>query len=135
MGEPSLSCEAPSADTYRLTLIPAWGAAETIRITTTVPEAFGTVSHSTTMQGPTTQTTRAIDRDDAVGKLSVALRSADFWTSPTAEEEVLCADGTWWVLEGRSGATYHVVHRACPARGSFRDLGLAILRMAGEDPM
>jgi hypothetical protein len=135
MGEPSLSCEPASADTYRLVLIPAWGGAKAVRITTTLPEAFLTVAHSSPEQGPPTRMTRSLNRADAVEEISRALRNAEFWTLPTAEEDYLCRDGVMWILEGRSAAAYHVVYRACPESGSFRDLGLPMLRMAGAEPM
>ena len=42
-------------------------------------------------------------------------------------------DGAMGILEGRSWAAYHVVDRWSPAKGEFRDMCLAMLRLAGLD--
>jgi hypothetical protein len=132
MAEPSLSCEPPSADTFRLLLVPAWGAPKAIRITQTRPESFLTVTRGKS----STQVTTAMSPTGDMQRLSEAIARAGFWTMPTFDDATeRCRDGTLWLLEGRSRNAYHVVLRGCPTSGPFKDVGLMLLRLAKEAPM
>jgi hypothetical protein len=51
------------------------------------------------------------------------------------EGEVEGEDGANWVLEGRRGNAYHVVHRWSADDGPFREACLTLLRVAGLVPV
>jgi hypothetical protein len=63
-------------------------------------------------------------------RLMSALTRSNFWGMPSPSDGPI-PDGSEWVIEGRSGAAYHVVSRCSPRPGPFRDLGLLFMELAG----
>ena len=66
------------------------------------------------------------------------LDETSFWTLPTGDarfernekgEELICLDGTSWILEGVRGAKYHVVDRYCPEPKGVREAGLYMVKL------
>jgi hypothetical protein len=67
--------------------------------------------------------------------LTDAIERLGFWRLPTAAAEDRGGlDGSQWIIEGRTGATYHVVDRWSSRSGSYRDVGLLFLETAGLKP-
>lgn len=54
-----------------------------------------------------------------------------FWTVPTTTNGPIAMDGAWWVLEGVQQGYYHVATRQSPDSGSYRELGLYMLKLSG----
>jgi hypothetical protein len=59
-----------------------------------------------------------------------ALARTEFWVTPSYGR-ISGPDGARWILEGRSGALYHVVDRHSPGSGAFRDACLLFLKLGG----
>jgi hypothetical protein len=134
MGEPSFICEAPSADTYRLLMLPTWGAPVGVRVTLLSTTADVVVKRLSGNGGYDPGTllaakTSSLSVDDAARFRNTVADSA-FWSIPTNDLDNLLRvrDGTEWVMEGRSGNRYHVVFRGSPEAGKFRELCLLLLR-------
>ena len=139
MDEPSLTCETPSADTYRLLSLPTWGPPIAIRVMLASPTARVEVRRLSGSGGydPGTlfaNSTKSLSTTD-VDRLKNAIAHSAFWSTPTydADDMLRVRDGTEWVLEGRSGNRYHVVFRGLPEPSKFRELCLLVLRLSGEE--
>jgi hypothetical protein len=52
------------------------------------------------------------------------IEAKGFWRLPPQEDPVSGPDGARWILEGRTGGQYHVVHRWTPKSGAVRMLCL-----------
>lgn len=137
MVEPSLTCKAPSADTYRLLMLPTWGAPVAVRVTLTSTTAEVAAKRLSGNGGydPGTllgDTTSSLSPTDAA-RFKSAVADSAFWSTPTSDLDNLLRvrDGTAWVIEGRSGDRYHVVFRGSPEAGKFDQLCLVLLRMTG----
>ena len=139
MGEPSLTCEAPSADTYRLLMLPTWGAPVGVRVTLLSTTADVVVKRLSGNGGYDPGTllaakTSSLSVDDAARFRNTVADSA-FWSIPTNDLDNLLRvrDGTEWVMEGRSGNRYHVAFRGSPGAGKFREFCLLLLRLTGVE--
>jgi hypothetical protein len=138
MGEPSLSCAQPIAETYRLLLLPTWGAPVAARLQMSsvgaviiAKELNGLGGYDPgTLSARTTKSVLASDRR----KFAAAIAAAEFWRTPTMDYHRQVYDGTEWILEGRTGNRHHVVRRTSPETGAFRDLCLLVIRLAGVKP-
>jgi hypothetical protein len=135
MGEPSLSCNLPTVDTYRLLVLPTWGPPLAIRIGMAPPNPSVTVTELNGKGGydPGTIARRATSTISEPQRQSFvdALAKADFWAAATIDYDRRGVDGTEWILEGRAGETYHVVHRWSPDTGTFHDLCMVTMDVAG----
>ena len=136
MDEPSLTCEAPSADTYRLLSLPTWGPPIAIRVILASTAARVEVRRLSGSGGydPGTlvvASTKLLSTTD-VGRFKNAIAHSTFWSMPTSDvDDILrMRDGTEWILEGRSGNRYHVAFRALPEPSKFRELCLLVLRLS-----
>jgi hypothetical protein len=133
--EPSLSCGMGAPQRLRFLSIPTFDPASFVRVELT-PD--GGVVWSGTLSGSggydPGQLVRSAQRKLLAAEsreLSAAIAKAGFWTTPADDSEHDGFDGTQWVLEGRRGADYHVVHRWSPTRGAFRDLCRDFARLGG----
>ena len=61
------------------------------------------------------------------------VQALDYWNLPTREEKkgTIGVDGAQWILEGVQNGKYKVVDRWSPRSGPVRDLGLAMVHLAG----
>lgn len=122
MGESPLipPATASAAGTYRLTVIPTWGAPFVVRLaiatdgsgTLTKKAARSQVDAATL----TIDTTQYISSGD-VGTFDSFLSKADFWSIPTIlmssnpRMATQVMGGVVWILEGAKPGAYHVVTR------------------------
>jgi hypothetical protein len=125
MQEPSLSCGSSRNQTFRFVLIPTFQAPAYVRVQLS---SRGGVVWSGVLSGAggydpgqVMHSTQRALLDAERHDLLQAITRANFWQAPT-NEPTDGFDGTQWVLEGRSGAVYHVVQRWMPGAGPFRDL-------------
>lgn len=137
MGEPSLSCGAGANDAYRVTRLEHTGVPVTVRIART---ASGIQVSSTKLEAPTWNLPPGDIVDQRHFETSIAawdfvaaaLERADFWRLPTSQHRgAPDGPGTAWIIEARRGQSYHVVVKASPPKGAFRDLGVLILSVGG----
>jgi hypothetical protein len=133
VAEPSLSCgKRPSRD-YRFLWIGSF--AEPVVIRATVP-ADRDQAASVLLDGVGYDAARLTQRRLSAltlvdqRRLMAAFSRCEFWNMPAPSDGPI-PDGSTWVIEGRSGAVYHVVSRVSPRPGPFRDLGLLFMELAG----
>ena len=67
---------------------------------------------------------------DAWDRLAAMRRDA-FWGQPSSDPAEMGDDGAMWILEGSSWGEYHIVERWTPTEGAFREMGIAMLELAG----
>ena len=56
-----------------------------------------------------------------------------FWALPTQDPSASGLDGAQWIFEGIKDGRYHTVDRWTPKSGSFRELMLRLVTLAGEN--
>jgi hypothetical protein len=61
------------------------------------------------------------------------LNQANFWSTPSIDEDVGGYDGSQWILEGVRGDRYHVVDRWTPHEGAYYQACLYLLTLSGRD--
>jgi hypothetical protein len=134
MGEPSLSCGAPTVvESYRFLWLRTFHQPIAIRITHTGKQyqLDGVVLNGAGGYAPgrvlrrTRRTLSLTQWEQAIS----ALEAIEFWTMPTANNEILALDGAQWIIEGRSDH-YHMVDRWGGADGLQR-VGLIFLNLSG----
>lgn len=113
VGEPSLSCQRPTAASYRLSRLYPSGYITTVRVDAhdVTVKSFG--RHSVTeiphlqivARRPVFTAERRLIADE--------LRTSEFWSVPAADyiEQVSVRDSVQWVIEVRDAERYHVVTR------------------------
>ena len=71
---------------------------------------------------------------DAAGALQRLLEpGSSFWTLPSEDKERFGFDGSQWIVEARSGDSYHYVDRWTPDKGPVRDIGLMFMKLSGKE--
>jgi hypothetical protein len=137
MKEPSLSCGvAPGTEAYRSTWLRTFHHPIAVRISWS--EERGELT-SVELDGAGGYEPGSIlktgHRPLPKGEWSVLKASVErlkFWAMPTRlSADLSGADGAQWIIEGRRGDEYHIVDRWSPKTGSYRDVGLQFLRLAG----
>lgn len=133
LNEPSLSCGADPAETYRLIWLHSLAHPVVIRITRTGEEAeLDAFQLSGVGAGdPGVLLYRAQRRLSAVdwGRLRTALEQSHFWSLDTSGN-MYGVHGEQWIVEGRRNGSYHIVDRWSPPRGTYRDLGVVFFDLA-----
>jgi hypothetical protein len=75
---------------------------------------------------------------ESVSHFLALLDKAEFWDSPTEEQEnadVVSLDGAQWILEGAKDGRYHVLDRWSPENGPYREAALFLALTLGRlDP-
>jgi hypothetical protein len=137
MSEPSLSCQQPPGDVYRFLWLRTWGAPIAVRIertadiaTLTAVQLDGSGGYHPGQVARNVQRTLTSTEWTAIKQ---ALSAAAFWTMPSRFTEEK-HDGARWIVEGRSGARYHLTDRWSPETGAYRELCLLLVRLAGLMP-
>jgi len=133
MSEPSLSCGDGHGDSYRFLWLRTFHAPIAVRVDRTPEKATLSAVQLSGAGGydpgsVVDRTTRELSAQD-VDTLRGAIGKADFWQLPSREPS-MGADGAQWIIEGRSGAQYHVVDRWSPKAGPFQDLAMRFLSLA-----
>lgn len=122
MGEPTLSCASSHTEEYRFLVVPTFGSPLSIRANVVSGRAAIFVRRLSGSGGydPGRLAIAATRRLLRVERLDVAsaVQQAGFWSLATHDPERMGVDGTMWVLEGRSGSRYHVVHRWSAIEGA-----------------
>lgn len=133
MAEPSLSCGAPEAESYRFLWLRSFHAPIAVRLTAegdaarlTSVELSGAGGYEPGVVADRTE--RLLSREEWA-QARDAVSVADFWATPSWNKS-LGPDGSQWVIEGRVHGKYHVVDRWSPRNGPVRELGLVFLRLA-----
>lgn len=67
---------------------------------------------------------------DQVDKFEGLISAAEFWASPTVDQNRRGTDGAQWILEGVEDEKYHVVDRWTPKDGTFRKACLYLLGLS-----
>lgn len=133
MREPSLSCGETQGEVYRLLRLAPTGAPIAVRATRSSASAELSVIEleTPTWKGPgrITKDTKARLTDGQWRNIMTSVEASQFWNLETYERRDL-DDGSAWILEGRRGSAYHVVERTSPQGGPFKDVCLALLRLA-----
>jgi hypothetical protein len=136
MKEPSLSCGDAESETYRFTWLRTFDHPVAVRISW-ADEGAELISVELDGAGGYApgnvlkSARRALTGTDWRG-LKASFEGLKFWTMPTQlSADTDGADGAQWILEGRRGDDYHVVERWSPEAGSYREVGLQFLRLAG----
>jgi hypothetical protein len=133
LAEPSLSCGKRASRDYRFLWIGSF--AEPVMIRVTVPTDRDQAA-SVLLDGVGYDAARLTQRRLSAlsvvdqRRLMAAFSRSDFWNMSSPSDGP-APDGSTWVIEGRSGAVYHVVSRWSPRPGPFRDLGLLFMELAG----
>jgi hypothetical protein len=137
MSEPSLSCREPPGEEYRFLWLRTWGRPIAVRVAGSTKSANIVAVELDGAGGYQPGTTsRRIERkltDGEWTEVKDRLKTIDFWNAPIQIPDIVI-DGAQWVLEGRMGAQYHVVDRASPKTGAYREFCLSLLKMAGLLP-
>lgn len=137
MKEPSLSCGAsPGTEAYRFTWLRTFHHPIAVRITwseeggeLTSVELDGAGGYE---PGSILKTARRPLPEGEWSVLKASVERLRFWAMPTRPSaDPSGADGAQWITEGRRGDEYHIVDRWSPKTGSYRDMGLQFLRLAG----
>lgn len=131
MSEPSLSCATPARESYRLLVLPTWGAPLAIRIEGTALVFVLLDGQAGYGPGVVAQRSTRRLRGAEQRAFAAALARADFWTTPPNNFDDMGFDGTTWVFEGRAGGRYRVVQRWQPHAGGFWELARLTVRLAG----
>jgi hypothetical protein len=72
-------------------------------------------------------------------RFKLLLEKASFWTLTSEEKDpepnekgevTVCLDGVDWFLEGSVQDKYHVVDRYCPEEGTFKAVGMYVIKLA-----
>lgn len=119
---------------YRITVLPAFSAPESVALTIS-PNGFGQVRFRVTdihRDGLMTDRTNAITPQQ-VATFRANVTQAQFWDTSTEPPPSLVfgMDGAEWILEGVEDGKYHIVDRWCPSRTPFGKLGLDLFDLAG----
>jgi hypothetical protein len=127
LGEPSLSCGAGAAETYRFIWLHQFAQPVVIRVSRRgsriEADAFQLSGEGGADPGWLSyQAHRQLSATDWTA-LQARLRDAHFWSLPTSGN-LYAAHGEQWILEGRRDGSYHVVDRWTPAAGAYRELGV-----------
>jgi hypothetical protein len=135
MEEPSLSCDGVGVEGYRLLVVPTWGPALAIRIGALRARTRLSVALLNGQGGYDQGHLERLSSRELFAaerrKIVRAIHDAGFWNMPTVDYERRGFDGTEYILEGRSGDRYRVVHRWSPESGTFHDLCRSFMRVAG----
>jgi hypothetical protein len=138
MKEPSLSCGQVGGESYRLLVLPTWAPPVAVRVMLKETRATLTVAMLSGAGGYDPGRLRVKVRRQLFTaehrELRLALSALRLWSTPTRDDERFGADGTRWILEGRSAQAYHVVDRWFPEAGPFRDVADLLTRLAGLRP-
>jgi hypothetical protein len=135
MGEAPLSCGDAPKEVYRLLRLERNGAPLAVRVS----DSGATKSiTSIELQAPMWKGPGLIIRQ-AAGPLpaeqwkvvSAAVRASGFWAMSSFERWD-GDDGSPWLLEGRRGTGYHVVDRASPQKGPFRELCDVLIKLSNN---
>jgi hypothetical protein len=129
VSEPTLSCAGFEGEGYRFYWSGSFGGSGFIRVSISASRALGTIIVQNSIQ-PTKRTLS----EEEQGALSMAIVRADFWQLSTRGRHSPYPDGSSWVIEGRRGGVYQVVHRWDPRSGPVRELGEHFRRLARLPP-
>jgi hypothetical protein len=134
MSEPSLSCDPPRGATYRFLLLRSFDTPIFVRVEA---QKDGAILWAGVMgyMDKADKVVRSVRRNLSQAEWSQVTRGLDavgFWNLPTWVINY-GRDGERWIIEGRDGSRYHVVDRWSPRAGPYRDIGLALLKLAGLD--
>jgi hypothetical protein len=79
----------------------------------------------------TIMTTQIVEvSKDQVNQFEGFIGAADFWASPTPNQNLTGRDGAQWILEGVKEQKYHVVDRWTPKDGAYREACLYLLGLS-----
>jgi hypothetical protein len=134
MNEPSLSCGGSSSQQYRFLMVPSWGRPTAVRVAisgsaATIDVVALSVANNREVGPIAVAKERALSSQETASLLDI-LEQAHFWSTATRDER-LGTDGSRWVVEGRLGATYHVVDRWSPDQGPFHRLCSTFAHLGG----
>jgi len=118
--------------TYRITVLPAFRARESVTLTV-MPDETGQIkfrtsdahSHRLNVDSP-----HAISPQQ-VADFTAALNRIQFWQLPT-EVPPRGFDGAEWILEGVQDGRYHLAHRWCPGKTPFGEAARDLFILVGH---
>jgi len=118
--------------TYRITVLPAFSAPQAV-VLTVLADGSGQIGYYAT---ESTRMRLGVATADAISAQEVAdftssLDQIQFWQLPT-EVPQRGFDGAEWILEAVQDGKYHLVHRWCPGKTSFGEVGRSLFNFAGH---
>ena len=130
--KPLWSAVPAEVSTYRITVLPAFSAPESVELTVLADGTGRTRLRKTNSQHvhldtDSYRTTSPQNLADFFG----ALNRSNFWKLPT-ESPQRGLDGAEWILEGVQDDNYHIVVRWCPGKTPFGQLGQELFEIAGD---
>lgn len=133
LGEkPLWSAEADEGLTYRLTVLPAFFAPESVTLVV-LPDGTGRVRFRTTdphRLHPVADDLHEVSPHQ-IANFSVEFNRSNFWQLPT-EPSRRGFDGADWILETHQNGRYHVVVRWCPSKTQFGRMGRDLFDLTGH---
>ncbi len=136
MHEPSVYCRREGRQSVRLLRLEYTGVPVSVRVE---HDGRTITAHVVKLEAPTWQLPPgAIVRRQSAPvsagtwqEIIEALKGSEYWSLATHESRSLDGPGTAWIVEARLGEAYHVVNRASPHDGPYRELGMKLLAVAG----
>lgn len=135
MEEPSLSCgDAGEAESYRFLWLRSFNQPIAVRVTHTSARTVlvaVALADGPSGSGPS-EVERRIEKDLTPvewKRIADAVERITFWRLPTDDRSPPGLDGSTWIVEGRTSADHHAVHRW--SGGDLKDFGLMMLELSG----
>jgi hypothetical protein len=136
MGEPSiLGMSAESGlSAFRFTWLPAWDRPIAVRIQLQ-PDGTSRLTAKSTQgkywkPGKLKIAKEAMLSNEETAQFLRLFEATEFWKLPS-RAPASGRDGADWLFEATQGGRYHMTQRWSPKPGSYRDLGLFLIRVAG----
>jgi len=137
MNEPSLLFgEDGDIESYRFLWLRSFHHPVVVRLWRSGGKKFLVVKQLDGVGGERTPGTLLINKtrpisEDEWERLLYLLEQSCFWKLPTKNSSPEGEDGAQWLVEGSKEGHYHVVDRWSPKDGSYREIGIYLLKLAG----
>jgi len=134
--EPMWPPAAGGGGTYRVTVLPAFVAPESVTMTV-MSDGTGQIQFRTLdLRGHRLNVggVHAVSQQQAADFAAI-LNRVQFWQLPPElppDLRHVVMDGTRWILEGMQNGSYHIIVRECPGKTSFAEAAGKLFNLSGQ---